>query len=123
MTYSKVEKERFKNFERDAEELLVPEEEAHDYSLEDIEINKEIYATYLEILKIAKRLHKKGIYSISFVLQYLMTAISHGPEDTEDILMLITKYYLDKVNRCEEGYINAFDEDGNRLKIEDLDKL
>jgi hypothetical protein len=123
MTYSKAAKEMFKRFEVGAEDLLVPEDEEGDFSLEDIEVSKEIHASYLDILRVAKRLHKKGIYSISFILQYLMTAISHGPDDTDDILAIVTKYYLDKVNYKDDGCINLFDDSGNRMKIEDLDKL
>jgi hypothetical protein len=115
-------KETFKNFEENAKDLLVPDDDV-DSSIEDRKVGEEIYNTYMDLLKIAKNLHKKKFHSLCFLLMYIMTAIHHGPDDVDDILNFMMQYYQHKIDTEDPKYINAFDENGNRLKIEDLDKL
>jgi hypothetical protein len=116
-------KEAFKKFEENAQDLLIAEDDDEEYTLEHREVCDELYKSYMDLLKIAKRLHRKKIYSISFLLMYVMTTIHHGPDDVEDALAYLINYYNVKAEKDDPKYLNLFDEKGNRLKIEDLDKL
>jgi len=116
-------KDAFKKFEEDANDLLIPDDISDEYSEKDIEACKDIYKSYMEILKISKGLYKKNVYTISFLLMYVLITIHHGPKEVDDMLKFMINYYLEKENEENTEYINCYDDDGNKLKIEDLDKL
>jgi hypothetical protein len=114
--------ETFKNFEENAKDLLISADDA-DANIVDREACEEVYNTYMSLLKMAKKLHKKEFHSLTFLLMYVMTAIHHGPEDVDDILAFMMGYYQRKCDEADPDYINCYDEKGNRLRIDELDNL